>query len=203
MLDTDTRIRLDHILFTFEVGHDPSCWSKMAVTKSWSNSRRRNRTGFTALALCSLLFYSCHRSTINDTVSTQHQSTLFCSQSPLAKDTLLVLRTGATEVLEKLPVHFDTTLRCVPNYAIYSDYEEDVEDHHIYDVFDELSEDFKKSVLDFELYQRLKTKGRDGLFIDGIEHGGSGPNGMLGNPGWKLDKFKFLPMIDKALRHIR
>jgi hypothetical protein len=113
----------------------------------------------------------------------------------------VVLRTGATEILEKLPVHFDTTLRCIPNYVIYSDFEEEIEGHHVYDVLDELSQEFKESVPDFELYRQLKTKGRDGLSAYETEHGGSGPSGSLSNPGWKLDKFKFMPMIDKALRH--
>lgn len=164
------------------------------------NFRRKIRTAFIALIFC-FLFYSCRRPTVSTNIPSQHQSTLYCPQNPIAKDVLVVLRTGATEVLEKLPVHFDTTLRCIPNYAIYSDYEENVKGHHIHDVFDELSQDLKESVPDFELYRRLKVKGREGLSIDGTEHGGSGPAGSLGNPGWKLDKFKFLPMIDKALRH--
>ncbi|CAO2648861.1 Nn.00g098100.m01.CDS01 [Neocucurbitaria sp. VM-36] len=173
----------------------------MAAGRSWMNFRRRNRTAFTALIICFIFFYSYQRSTINTNIPSQHQSTLYCPQNPIANEVLVVLRTGATEVLEKLPVHFDTTLRCIPNYAIYSDYEEELEGSHIYDVFDELSQDLKESVPDFELYHRLKTKGRDSLSIDGTGHDGSGPSGSLGNPGWKLDKFKFLPMIDKALRH--
>ncbi|KAK5634487.1 hypothetical protein RRF57_010200 [Xylaria bambusicola] len=30
---------------------------------------------------------------------------------------------------------------------------------------------------------------------------GSGPSGALDNPGWKLDKWKFLPMVSRALEH--
>ncbi|KAF1847160.1 glycosyltransferase family 31 protein [Cucurbitaria berberidis CBS 394.84] len=173
----------------------------MTAGRSWVNFRRRNRTVFTALVVSFLFFYSCQRSTISTNIPNQHRNTLYCPQNPIAKEVLVVLRTGATEVLEKLPVHFDTTLRCIPNYAIYSDYEEDIKGSHIHDVFDEISHDLQQLVPDFELYHRLKTKGRDGLSIDGTEHDGSGPSGLLGNPGWKLDKFKFLPMIDKALRH--
>ena len=172
----------------------------MTAASFWVNRRRRNRTGFAASIICFLFFYLCQRSTISVTVPNQHQSTPYCPQRPIAKDVLVVLRTGATEVLEKLPVHFETILRCIPNYAIYSDYEEEIEGHHIHDIFDELSQDLKDSVPDFELYHRLKTKGRDGLSTDGTKHDGSGPSGSLSNPGWKLDKFKFLPMLDKALR---
>ncbi|KAH6877690.1 hypothetical protein BKA58DRAFT_375734 [Alternaria rosae] len=38
--------------------------------------------------------------------------------------------------------------------------------------------------------------------MDGLAHDGSGASGSLGNPGWKFDKCKFLPMIDKALRQM-
>ena len=173
----------------------------MAAGRSSANLRRKYRTVLAASAICFIFFYSFQRSKISTNIPRQHQSTVYCPRNPIANEVLVVLRTGATEVLEKLPVHLETTLRCIPNYAIYSDYEEEIGGSHINDVFDELSQDLKDSVPDFELYHRLKTKGRDGLFVDGIEHLGSGPSGSLGNPGWKLDKFKFLPMIDKALRH--
>ena len=164
------------------------------------NFRRKHRTAFAAITICSLFFYSCQRSITSTDIPSHHQSTLYCPQNPVAKDILVVLRTGATEVLEKLPVHLSTTLRCIPNYIIYSDYEEEIEGRHIYDVFNELSQDLKDSVPDFKLYHQLRTKGRDGLSVDGIEHDGSGASGSLENPAWKLDKFKFLPMMDKALR---
>lgn len=48
----------------------------------------------------------------------------------------------------------------------------------------------------------LSSRVFDGLSMDGIAHDGSGASGSLGNPGWKLDKFKFLSMIDKALRQM-
>jgi hypothetical protein len=127
---------------------------------------------------------------------------IHCPQNPIAKEVLAALRTGATEMVEKLPIHLNTTLRCIPNYLIYSDLEEDIEGHHVYDIFDEISQDLRDLVPDFDLYHQLKRKGRDGLSLDGIAHDGSGTAGSLGNPGWKLDKFKFLPMMDKSLRQM-
>jgi hypothetical protein len=121
-----------------------------------------------------------------------------CPNATIANDILLVIRTGATEAPTKLPVHFDSTLRCVPNYVIYSDYEEDIAGHHVFDVLDEVSETLKASAPEFELYERMKLHGRKGL--NTTEHFGSGPDGSE-NPSWKLDKFKFLPMVDKALRY--
>jgi len=174
----------------------------MAAGRSWGNFRRRYRTAIAALLICGFFIHSYRRSTPSASTFSQHQTPLYCPQNPIAKEVLVVLRTGATEVLEKLPIHLTTVLRCIPNYAIYSDFEEEFGGHHIHDVFDELDQDLKDSVPDFKLYHQLKTEGRDGLSMDGIAHDGSGASGSLSNPGWKLDKFKFLPMIDKALRQM-
>ncbi|KAK8076848.1 hypothetical protein PG996_003018 [Apiospora saccharicola] len=122
-----------------------------------------------------------------------------CPQSPLLDDILVVLRTGATEAREKLPVHFQTVLTCVPDLVIYSDFEEDVAGHHLHDVLDEVDEEIRKSNPDFGLYNKLRAHGRDGLDYQTLF--GSGGGGATDNPGWKLDKWKFLPMVDRALRH--
>ncbi|KAJ8110740.1 hypothetical protein OPT61_g6493 [Boeremia exigua] len=168
----------------------------------WTDSRRKNRAGIAAFFICCFFFFhNCqiyNRGTRN---SIKNQLIPYCSHNPLAEDVLVVLKTGATEVLEKLPAHLDTTLRCIPNYVIYSDYEEDIEGQHIFDVFDDISPELKDRDPDFEVYRQLKARGREGLSMNGIDHDGSGPIGMLSNPAWKLDKFKFLPMIDRALHH--
>ncbi|KAK7921712.1 hypothetical protein PG985_009734 [Apiospora marii] len=122
-----------------------------------------------------------------------------CPQSPLLDDILVVLRTGATEAREKLPVHFQTVLSCIPDLVIYSDFEEDIAGHHLHDVLDEVDEEIRRSNPDFELYNKLRASGREGLDYQTLF--GSGGGGATDNPGWKLDKWKFLPMVERALRH--
>jgi hypothetical protein len=122
-----------------------------------------------------------------------------CPTSPLAEDILVILRTGATESLSKLPIHFSTTLQCIANHIIYSDFSETIQGHKIHDVLDGVSQDIKATAPEFELYKTLKKSGRAG--IQSPQHHGSGPTGSLDNPAWKLDKFKFLPMVDRALKH--
>jgi hypothetical protein len=167
-------------------------------------NRIRYRTPFVrtflGFVVCFVLFNECFLpgQKVSKRVEPKVEEVI-CPESPIANDILVVVRTGATEVLEKLPVHFNTTLNCVPDYVIYSDYEEDIQGHHAYDVLDEVSDALKASVPDFELYQRVKKEGRNELQT--AIHLGSGPTGSLENPSWKLDKFKFLPMMDKALRH--
>ncbi|KAI1743156.1 glycosyltransferase family 31 protein [Xylaria scruposa] len=128
-----------------------------------------------------------------------HVATSRCPDTSLSKDVLLVVRTGATEVLEKLPVHFSTVLTCVPDYVIYSDLDENLEGHQIFDVLNQTTPNMKMHAPEFWLYNRLQTSGRDGMDYETTF--GSGPAGALDNPGWKLDKWKFLPMVSRALEH--
>ena len=93
----------------------------------------------------------------------RHAPPSACPESPLLDDVLVVVRTGATEVLEKLPVHFSTVLTCVPDYIIYSDLKEDVEGHHIVDVLDRVTDDMRMNVPEFWLYNRLRASGRENL----------------------------------------
>jgi hypothetical protein len=52
---------------------------------------------------------------------------------------------------------------------------------------------------EFSLYNHLQTSGQKGLNYQTTF--GSGPEGEMENLGWKLDKWNFLPMIERALQH--
>jgi hypothetical protein len=82
-----------------------------------------------------------------------------CPSSELADDVLVVLRTGATESQEKLPVHFRTTLKCVPHYVVFSDMKEEVDGVEVHDVLGEVTEATKKDNDDFKLYRHLQQRG--------------------------------------------
>ncbi|XXG97372.1 hypothetical protein Hte_003671 [Hypoxylon texense] len=128
-------------------------------------------------------------------------ATSSCDSLKGLEDVFVVLRTGATEAPKKLPVHFTTTLRCVPNYALYSDYEEDIEGHHVYNALDEVNPDIIATHSDFEYYRRLQEGGRDAFTAEELAHWASAKNtnGGRDSPGWRLDKWKFLPLAEKAL----
>ncbi|KAF2017717.1 glycosyltransferase family 31 protein [Aaosphaeria arxii CBS 175.79] len=134
------------------------------------------------------------------------QDDIFCSQSEIAGDVLVVLRTGATESHAKLPVHFKTTLRCVPNFLVVSDLDEEIDGHAVHDVLGGVSEQTKQSSEDFKLYRRLQKQGKRGLGDQQVitAQSGSSKGDYLNteNEGWKLDKWKFLPMIDEAYQHM-
>jgi hypothetical protein len=114
-------------------------------------------------------------------------------------DVFVVLKTGATESQAKVPVQIRTTLQCVPNYAIFSDYEETISGVPTYDVLSNVTEATMNSEPEFNIYHRLQQVGREGLTDEEWGDHENGPFGKTNNPGWKLDKWKFLPMIDGAL----
>ncbi|KAI8632291.1 glycosyltransferase family 31 protein [Xylariaceae sp. FL1651] len=170
---------------------------------SFKSSRSRLRRLRPALLVSTIvlgLFYYLRRSSVSPKVQTSldPDDGVVCPQSPLLNDVFVVLRTGATEALEKLPVHFKTVLTCVPNFIIYSDMDEIVDGHKIHDVLDEVNETIKSTAPEFQLYNHLRSRGREGLDYQTMF--GSGPSGATENPGWKLDKWKFLPMVDRALQ---
>ncbi|XPS79884.1 hypothetical protein M3J09_011854 [Ascochyta lentis] len=106
---------------------------------------------------------------------------IFCPQSELADDVLVVLRTGATESREKLPVHFRTTLRCVPHFVVFSDLDETVEGHEVHDVLGwsnllEYLGGFDES----KSYYIGKH-----LYINDVEFGYGGAGFVLSNPAMR------------------
>jgi hypothetical protein len=143
--------------------------------------------------------FSVPQSSLLDEVRGNNNATT-CPPMPGIEDVLIILKTGVTEALDKVPVHFQTTLRCVPNYAVFSDFEEEIEGVRVYDVLQDVSTEVKQKVSDFDLYNRVRLFGREGLIAADTMTETNGPGGKPNNPGWKLDKWKFLPMIDEALR---
>lgn len=120
-------------------------------------------------------------------------TSLPCYNLAGADDVLVIVKTGATESTVKLPTHFKTTLRCVPHYVVYSDFDEDIDEHHVYDALDEVNEEIKHTFQEFEIYNRMQQMGRAGLDSAELTEG-------TGGRGWQLDKWKFLPIVDKALK---
>lgn len=123
-----------------------------------------------------------------------------CPSLPGIEDVLVVLKTGVTEALDKVPVHARTTFRCVPNYVVFSDFTERIEGVQLYDVLQNVQRDVRLAIEDFDIYNRLRESGREGLQQADSTEEENGVFGMPNNPGWKLDKWKFLPMIDEALK---
>lgn len=127
-----------------------------------------------------------------------------CQNLPGADEVLVIMKTGSTELEARLPVQLSTTLQCFPNLMLFSDSAEVFQGHTIIDALESVSPSSKNNNADFELYRRLRAHGRESLALDEL-HGM--PNeatqesrtGNAENPGWKLDKWKNLPMVNRTL----
>ncbi|KAK3676671.1 hypothetical protein LTR78_003446 [Recurvomyces mirabilis] len=116
-----------------------------------------------------------------------------CPVIPNSDDYLISMKTGATELFAKLPEQLLTSLRCVPNYMIFSDIEQEMGDYHIYSSLEDVSDKYKYSHRDFDFYRRLldlAAKGQD-LSLMKITKQAAGS-------AWDLDKWKFLPITHKV-----
>ncbi|KAJ5726279.1 uncharacterized protein N7483_007636 [Penicillium malachiteum] len=175
--------------------------------------RRRFSRRFIAIAALIVLFFlynlfsfNSHSIRSQSPSNTQYDSTTgepapLCPPLPGVDDILVVMKTGVTESREKVPIHFSTTLRCIPHYVIYSDFEEEIQGVQIHDALRTMDTGVTERVPDFDLYNRLKVLGREGLEQDDFADEANSAIGKPNNPGWKLDKWKFLPMAQEALRY--
>lgn len=129
----------------------------------------------------------------NPVAAEPHDGQPDCARFSPAADMLVVVKTGATEIHQKLPIHFSTTLRCIPHFVIYSDMAEEFEGHQVYDVLDAVSSDTKMKNDDFVLYRELQEYRTSGRNISDLIDGNH-------KKAWNLDKWKFIPMMEKALQ---
>lgn len=115
-----------------------------------------------------------------------------CEGFPDSKDILVVMKTGATEAYDKLPIHFLTTLSCNNDSILFSDMEMNVAGHEVHDSLDEIAEEIMKDNSDFDLYRQLQEYHR--LHED--------PRPLkAGANGWNLDKYKFIHMLLKTYKY--
>ncbi|KAL2817326.1 hypothetical protein BJX63DRAFT_109712 [Aspergillus granulosus] len=101
---------------------------------------------------------------------------------------VFVIKTGATEVYEKLPTQLLTTLGCVQDFLLFSDLDEQIGPYRVRDTLADFNETLKETLPDFELYRlqhEFRRTGQDMAILKGER-------------AWKLDKYKFLHLVEKA-----
>lgn len=122
-------------------------------------------------------------------------------ESLTTDDVVLMLKTGATVLWKRLPIHLATSLahdRVDPkNVLIYSDYPERIGSWEIIDVLANTPESARQSDT-FQAYLQLEDyeSRQNYAEISNMPGDAAGPPG-----GWKLDKHKFLPIIQHAGRN--
>lgn len=110
----------------------------------------------------------------------------------VAQQVQIVLKTGSADY-DNLPTHLSTVTSCVSpsDLLIVSDLEDKVGLYQLHDVLAAIPRDYRLHNHDFETYFMQHRWREKRLHLSDIpnHHG-----------GWKLDKYKFLPMMDLALR---
>jgi hypothetical protein len=111
-----------------------------------------------------------------------------CINRPGASKAVLVVKTGASELESKLPVHFQTTFKCTPNFAIFSDLRQTFHGHEIHDSLDELKLHVTSDSEELVYYNTLRDQQREGKNV----------TGLATDKAWNLDRYKNIPMLKKS-----
>jgi hypothetical protein len=101
--------------------------------------------------------------------------------SGVMDDITIVLKLGAGEVAKKLPAYLNRLGRCKQDLLIFSDRKEQRNGFDIHDALANLRPEYRYHNPDFDIYDRIQAS--------------TGPADKT-EDGWRLDKYKFLPMME-------
>lgn len=116
-----------------------------------------------------------------------------CAGFPDTSGILLVMKTGATESYDKLPVQIMTALKCLPDFLLFSDLDQRIGGYHVRDSLETVLEEAKEDNGDFDLYRLQQQCAVD---QDNCVKNMEGAD----SAGWNLDKYKNVHMAEKAYR---
>ncbi|CRG83366.1 hypothetical protein PISL3812_00717 [Talaromyces islandicus] len=150
---------------------------------SWIRGYLRRYAFFHALLLAACIFLPWWIRRPDENAQFAALRQFKCAPPPGSEDLFVVMKTGSTVLRKRLPIYFETILKCIPDYSIFSDANESFRGHNINDAL---------SYINKSMMNRFPN---DFQFYDRIHKGGSA---LSTSQGWKLDKYKFLPMIKAA-----
>ncbi|KAL9094419.1 MAG: hypothetical protein Q9165_003269 [Trypethelium subeluteriae] len=132
--------------------------------------------------------HSRFRSTSQISAFDGHSDSDLCAGFPtyILTDIQVSLRVGINSDKAKVSAQLSSVAKCIENLLIFSDLDDRIGDRRVFDVLAELPQSYRQENPDFETYDKQKQLRADGR----LEHSNS--------EGWKLDRFKFLPMMEKA-----
>ena len=114
-----------------------------------------------------------------------------CNTFPTPPDTLVIVKTGANEIYDKLPIQLLTMLQCYQDLLIFSDMEQRIGHYPVHDALDNFTEAIKLHNPDFDYYRTLQEYKRNRQDISTLRTD-------TGDAAWRLDKYKFLHMLEKT-----
>ncbi|KAK4233087.1 glycoprotein-N-acetylgalactosamine 3-beta-galactosyltransferase 1 [Achaetomium macrosporum] len=113
-----------------------------------------------------------------------------CDGFPDTSKVLLVMKTGASESFAQVPTHLLTTLRCLSDFLIFSDMDQNIGGQQIYDSLSTVLTEVQEGNVDFDLYRRQKWCP--------VNQAQCNELGDPRNEGWNLDKYKNVHIAEKA-----
>lgn len=111
----------------------------------------------------------------------------YCQNFPkqLLNEIQVVLKVSSGEG-SATKAHLSTVSSCITNLIIVGDREERLGDRHVVDILEELPKSYESNNLDFKVYVERKKAHTEGETVKESQR------------SFKLDRFKYLPMVDKA-----
>ncbi|KAK0611898.1 glycosyltransferase family 31 protein [Immersiella caudata] len=135
-----------------------------------------------------------HQAPVNASrVSPHPNHATICEGFPDTSNMLLVMKTGASEAFAKVPTQLITTLKCVPDFLLFSDLNQNIGGYRIHDSLENVLKEVKEGNPDFDVYRRQKK-----CLVDVEACNKLGED--TAKEGWKLDKYKFLHVADMAYK---
>ncbi|KAJ4320626.1 hypothetical protein N0V94_003274 [Neodidymelliopsis sp. IMI 364377] len=102
----------------------------------------------------------------------------------------VVLKTGTADDWSRTEAQLSTVIKCIPNVLIVSDSEHTYgPKHRTVDVLADLPPDKYMKEEDYFVYETQMNASRNGVQL------------QQGHEGWRIDKYKFLPAVEKAIEH--
>ena len=114
-----------------------------------------------------------------------------CNALAISPQTVVIVKTGANEIYDKLPTQLLTALHCYDDLLFFSDLQQQLGPYSIHDALANVTESVKLSAPQFEYYHTLQEYHKQGQDIGSLRE-------KTGDAAWNLDKYKFLHMLEKS-----
>ncbi|RMZ86538.1 hypothetical protein DV736_g6231, partial [Chaetothyriales sp. CBS 134916] len=116
-----------------------------------------------------------------------------CKAPSTTVDTIVIVKTGANEIYEKLPTLLLTALRDYDpaNLLIFSDLGQQLGPYTIHDALDNVTHSVKSQNPEFGYYRTLQEYQENGQDASRLRE-------SFHDAAWNLDKYKFLHMVEKT-----
>ncbi|KAH6858825.1 hypothetical protein BKA58DRAFT_49006 [Alternaria rosae] len=102
----------------------------------------------------------------------------------------VILKTGSADDKSRTDAQLSTVIKCISNVLIVSDGSHTYgRDHRTIDVLADLPPNTYLKEEDYIVYEAQKNASRHGTHL------------QQGHEGWRIDKYKFLPEVEKAIDH--